>query len=83
MFQESNFNDFDINIILDNYLGAGLWVGVGSALLPMALSPSLPNIFVVTLVFQALNGDWVLLLDVWNALELPPKSPATESNLLN
>ena len=78
-----NVDSFGINIILNNYLGAGLWVGVGSALLPMALSPSLPKTFVVTLVFQASNGDWVLLLDVWNALELPPKRPATESNLLN
>ena len=68
------------------YLDAALCVGVGSALLPMALSPSLPKIlFDVALEFHALefHVSWVLLPDELNAVELPPKRPATESNLLN
>ena len=66
------------------YLDAALCVGVGSALLPMALSPSLPKIlFDITLESQAFIVNWVLLPDELNAVELPPKRPATESNLLN
>ena len=41
-----------------SHLGAGLCVGVGPALLPMALSPSLPNILLLatTLELHAFGG---------------------------
>ena len=62
----------------------GICVGVGSALLPMALSPSLPNIFLfVLLEVQAFANicDW--LLEPVKGLVSPPKRPATELNLAN
>ena len=80
----SIINCLSRNIIV-SHLGAGLCVGVGPALLPMALSPSLPNILLLAtkLELHAFGGIWGLLVGADITLEEPPKSPATVSNLLN